>query len=109
MKLEKPRIPAAPEPAELLAAVRHAREQVEDVAGRLFRSQELDRDELSEVEFRGCVFENCRLTGVIFERVDFTDVEFRDCDLSGVNWQRCGTQRCVLRNCKAAGGDFSGT
>ena len=108
MKLEAPRLPATPESAGLMESVRHAREQVEDVVGRLFQGELLEHSQLGEVEFRGCIFENCRLTGAVFQRVAFTDVLFKDCDLSGAVWQRCGTQRCALRDCKAAGGDFSG-
>ena len=103
MKLEAPRLPAAPESAGLMESVRHAREQVEDVVGRLFQGELLEHSQLGEVEFRGCIFENCRLTGAVFQRVAFTDVLFKDCDLSGAVWQRCGTQRCALRDCKAAG------
>lgn len=83
MKLEAPRLPAAPESAGLMESVRHAREQVEDVVGRLFQGELLEHSQLGEVEFRGCIFENCRLTGAVFQRVAFTDVLFKDCDLSG--------------------------
>ena len=88
MKLEAPRLPATHESAGLMESVRHAREQVEDVVGRLFQGELLEHSQLGEVEFRGCIFENCRLTGAVFQRVAFTDVLFKDCDLSGAVWQR---------------------
>lgn len=51
MKLEAPRLPAAPESAGLMESVRHAREQVEDVVGRLFQGELLEHSQLGEVEF----------------------------------------------------------
>ena len=90
---QPPRLPAAPEPGELRAAVALALEREEDVTGRLFREEAWEAAALDRLEFRGCVFENCRLPGGVFSRVNFTDVLFRGCDLSGMDWQACAALR----------------
>lgn len=104
-----PRLPASLEDGgSLSAAVEQAAVRVEDISGKIFQGSIFAEEEMVRIDFRECIFENCRFSGTLFQRVNFVDVLFRGCDLSNVNWQICAALRCSLENCKGVGGDFSG-
>ena len=104
MKLDKPRLAAAPEPcADAGAAVDYAMREAEDVRGLLFSGGELVGCEAVRIRFSGCVFENWRFTDCRFLHVDFADVLFRGCDLSNLDLTGCGTMRCAFVDCKGVG------
>lgn len=108
LKRDNCRLPEPLRPAdEAEELLRCAAEDEGTVEGYEFRNASFPGLSLGATEFRGCRFEDCRLTGGSADGGFFTDVLFENCDLSNFAFQRCGFRRVEFRQCKAVGADFS--
>lgn len=104
MKIQSPQIGALREMEDLADAVAAAVREEDDVRGCLFSDLEWkDAAVTPPLEFRQCVFENCRFPHGSLAHLRLTDVIFRGCDLSNLDLTACSTQRCAFIDCKAVG------
>lgn len=105
MHIVSPNIPSVLlESREVNAAVAAALSDEDDVRGMHFcHGVWQDGQAPAPLEFRGCVFDNFRLSRCSLQHVRFTDVIFRRCDMSNTDLTGCRMQRCAFLDCKAVG------
>ncbi|MEG0570013.1 MAG: pentapeptide repeat-containing protein [Oscillospiraceae bacterium] len=69
--------------------------------------EHLNKCDLSKLEVRSGIFENCVLGYCIFETTTFVDVLFSSCDFSNANFSGAFFERCHFFSCKFMGADIS--
>lgn len=66
-------------------------------------------EKLSNVDFRGCAFENCSFVGTLFETCRFEDCTFNSCDLSIAKFNNTAFIDVQFDNSKLVGIDWTNT
>ncbi len=88
---------------DMLPVIRQAQEEETDVIAKRFRGFAFSGEDISNVCFKACVFENCRLIDCKFIKTDFMDAVFISCDLSGSDFSDGYFNRCQFSSCKGVG------
>ena len=73
----------------------------------LFENLTLTEGDFPGLTFRNCRFTGCRISGIALERAAFIDCVLEHCDCSNVNLQKASLERTRLSDCKLVGATLS--
>ncbi|MCI8537895.1 MAG: pentapeptide repeat-containing protein [Oscillospiraceae bacterium] len=83
-------------------------ELLEGAQDRLVQGLDLSGLDLSDLRWERSRFQRCRFSGAVLTGTECVDVVFEDCDLSNCLWSRAYLCRCLFRNEKGVGLDWTG-
>ena len=106
MKHNTPQLQYSP-CADLAALFSQAAEEETDVEFVLFENLTLTEGDFPGLTFRNCRFTGCRISGIALERAAFIDCVLEHCDCSNVNLQKASLERTRLSDCKLVGATLS--
>ena len=102
MKHNTPQLQYSP-CADLAALFSQAAEEETDAEFVLFENLTLTEGDFPGLTFRNCRFTGCRISGIALERAAFIDCVLEHCDCSNVNLQKASLERTRLSDCKLVG------
>lgn len=82
-------------------------ELLEGAQDRLVQGLDLTGLDLSDLRWERTRFQRCRFSGAVLTGTECVDVIFEDCDLSNCLWPRAYLCRCLFRNGKGVGLDWT--
>jgi len=104
MKIIKPNILKELDMVEdLLPLISQSKADENDISAKHVKEVSLNDTDISEICFKGIIFENCKFVDCSFQKSDFIDVIFKSCDLSNSNLSDGYFNRCQFISSKAIG------
>ena len=88
---------------DLLPLISQSKADENDISAKHVKEVSLNNTDISEVCFKGIIFENCKFIDCSFQKSDFIDVIFKSCDLSNSNLSDGYFNRCQFISSKAIG------